>query len=573
MKLVNTLNKIFYRMGKGMKRRGFTIGIIVLLIIGALVALETDPYKAIGTNLRIHKEVVDKLLREYVDDIDGAALISAGIEGMLKELDPYTVFIRQEDQMSVDMLTRGTYGGVGIRLGVRGDTLTVISPMEGTPAHRAGMIPGDKIIRIDSLNSLNMSLEDAAEKIRGKPGTEVTLTITRVGEKKPLMITLVREEIRINDMPYYGMDDGIAYIRVTRFSKDTAEQFREAVGSLQVQGMEGLILDLRGNPGGLLQDAVTMVDALVEPGLTIVSTRGRTNKATQSYISKREPALDPDIPLAILVDGGSASASEIVAGAIQDLDRGVIIGRRTFGKGLVQTILPVGQNTSLKLTTAKYYIPSGRLIQKEDYRRNGVFVNPSSHLNDGPNATDTVFTTIGGRPVKGGGGITPDIEVEMADLGPMTSRLYNRSLFFAFATQSQNKYSLDLPVIITDEIVRDFRAFVISKDVQITIPGEDELTAFEESLQHLEDFEGEVDLSGIKDYYDNRRLSAFDNELDQIKRGLRLEFTANLGGIGERIHTALDGDPGYMQARKVLTDQVTYRVILQPNEQTAHQGQ
>ncbi|MFC1543582.1 S41 family peptidase, partial [Candidatus Neomarinimicrobiota bacterium] len=436
-----------------MKHYRILVVTAVVILFGIGVVAATDLFRSVSTNLRTYNNVVNHLLSEYVDEIDSEELISASILGMLTDLDPYTVFIREEGQSTVNMLTQGKYGGVGIRLGVRNDTLTVIAPMEDTPAYRAGVRPGDIIIKIDNENASKMRSDEAGQKIRGRPGTKITLTFKRYGEENPLDITLVREEIDINDMPYYGVSDGIGYIRITRFSKDTAQDFRNAVKELLDEGIKGLVVDLRDNPGGLLQDAVVMVDALVEPGLLIVETRGRIKKMTQKYISENTPTLDRDTPLVILVNQGSASASEIVAGAVQDLDRGVILGERSFGKGLVQSIFQVGQNTSLKLTTAKYYIPSGRLIQKEDYLGNGV-------LTDGLDKRDSLFVTSSGRIVQGGGGIMPDVELAPLPLSPLTSRLWSRSLFFAFATHNQDNYSLSLPVTISDAIMDDFRQFV-----------------------------------------------------------------------------------------------------------------
>lgn len=546
------------RKGKRYIRHLLTAIVVVFLGLGAVKA--TDLFRSISANIRTYNNVVKNLLAEYVDDIDSQELITSSIEGMLKDLDPYTVFIREEDQVSVNMLTRGKYGGVGIRLGVRDDILTVIAPMEGTPAYRAGVRPGDKIIAIDSVSTLEYTTEKAAEMIRGKPGTQVTLTFRRLGEDEPLEITLVREEIKVNDMPYHGVDDGIGYIKVTRFSRDTAKQFRRAVYELQEQGMDGLVLDLRHNPGGLLRDAVAMVDAMVEPGVDIVETRGRSPKASGKHRSNREPVLGTEVPLVILVDAGSASASEIVAGAIQDLDRGVILGERTFGKGLVQSIFPLGKNTSIKMTTAKYYIPSGRLIQKEDYHHNGM-------LTDGLDKRDSLFVTRSGRIVKGGGGIMPDIEIAPEFLPPLTRRA--RVHFFSFATQNQAEYDLSLPVTITAAIMEDFRAYLATKNVEATFPGEKDLKTFEAGLDTLESFEGQVDLAELKTYYEQKRRTAFDDESEDIRRELRLEFATLIGGWGERIHSSLADDPAYQRATEILRNPIAYREILEPGDETA----
>jgi carboxyl-terminal processing protease len=546
-----------------MKHKRRWIILIAIVGFGITIGSATDIYRSISTNLRQFNNVVKYLLSEYVDEIDSEELMRDGINGMLEDLDPYTVYIREEDQTSVDMLTQGKYGGVGIRLGVRNDTLTVIAPMEGTPANRAGIRPGDKIIKIDDKDAVKLRSDEAARKIRGKPGTNVILTFIRYGEKSPFDIQLTREEIDINDMPYYGVKDGIGYVRINRFSRDTAEQFRDAVVDLTEQGMEGLVVDLRDNPGGLLQDAVVMVDALVEPGLNIVETRGRTKKAMRKYISEKEPVLNAEIPLVILVNEGSASASEIVAGAIQDLDRGVIIGERTFGKGLVQSIFPVGRNTSLKITTAKYYIPSGRLIQKEDYLHNGA-------LTDGLDKKDSLFVTKGGRNVQGGGGIVPDIEIEAEEILPLVSRLLSKSLFFAFATQHRDRYNLTVPITISDDIMEEFREYVEGQDIRVMYPGQKEMETFQTSLDKLESFDGRVDLSALTAYYEDRAAKAFNEEYDQLHRLLSLQFAELEGGIGERMRSALKDDPVYVRTVEILTNQEAYETTLKPAEQTAH---
>lgn len=545
-----------------MKQSRLWVTTAIVIVLGFGVVAGTDLFRSISANLRTYNNVVKHLLSEYVDDIDSEELISASIRGMLGDLDPYTVFIREEDQATVDMLTHGKYGGVGIRLGVRGDTLTVIAPMEGTPAYRAGVRPGDKIIEIDHESSLGVRVDEAAAKIRGKPGTKVTLTFRRYGESQTLEIVLVREEIKVNDLPYFGMENGIGYIRLNRFSRNAAEEFRAAVLELNQQDLAGLVVDLRDNPGGLLRDAVQMVDALVAPGLSVVETRGRTRKANRKYTSEHEPALDASVPLVILVSSGSASASEIVAGAIQDLDRGVIVGEPTFGKGLVQSIFPVGRRTSLKLTTAKYYIPSGRLIQKEDYLGNGV-------LTDGPDMSDSVFVTSHGRVVSGGGGIVPDIEVPTQTLQPLTSRLWSRSLFFTFATKNRRRYDLSVPVVVSDAIMEDFRHYVQAEKVEATFPGQKEFESFTTGLGELDDFDGQVDLSELEAYFQAREATAFDDEYEQIRRRLRLEFAALLGGVKGRIRSSLRDDATYLGGVNILQSPLAYQQTLQPGHQTA----
>lgn len=554
---------ILHSIRKFIRRPAVVVSLLIVLAIGAVMG--TDAFRSLSADIRTYNNVIKNLLAEYVDDIDSRQLITSSIEGMLKDLDPYTVFIRESDQSGINMLTKGSYGGVGIRLGMRKKILTVIAPMEGTPAHRAGIRPGDQIIRIDSLYTKDFTTDKAARIIRGKPGSEVTLTFSRPGESELIPIKLIREKIKINDMPYYGMEDGIGYINLTRFSRDTAKQVAGAITALQDDGMRGLILDLRGNPGGLLRDAVAMVDAMVEPGLAIVDTRGRSRKSTRSYRSEKEPVLKPEIHLVILVNGGSASASEIVAGAIQDLDRGVVIGSTTFGKGLVQSIFPLGKKTSIKMTTAKYYIPSGRLIQKEDYLHNGVLTDNSDHL-------DSLFVTSRGRVVKGGGGLTPDISMDKAPLPPLTRRLWSGGHFFAFATEHQNKYDLTPPVEVSDQIIADFREYVDGQEITLIFPGEKDLAKFEETIESLESFEGAVNFGELEAYFEIRKAGVFDDELEEIRRGLELELSSVKGGLAARIRASLTKDDIYLKAVALLSDPLAYEKLLMPDEERAQLG-
>ncbi len=544
-------------------KKNRVILIVILVVTSSIVALTaTDLFRSISDNLRVYNKVVKYLLSDYVDEIDSEKIVRASIEGMLKDLDPYTVFFVEEDQSQVEMLTKGKYGGVGIRIGVRGDTLTVIAPMENSPGYRAGIQPGDLILKIDGKSTLEMNSDEAAKNIRGKPGTTVVLQLLRIGESEAFDVPLVREEIVVNDLPYFGIDDGIGYIRINRFSRHTARQFSKAIIEMQGKGIDGLVVDLRGNPGGLMNDAIYMVDALVEKGVPIVETRGRAARTDTKHESRTDPILNMDTPLAVLVNGGSASASEIVAGAIQDLDRGVIIGQMTFGKGLVQSLVPVGKNQLLKITTAKYYIPSGRLIQKEDYEHGGV-------LTDGQGMKDSLFVTMNGRSVRGGGGITPDVKVESNYLPPFTRRLWSRSMFFRFASRSKDKYDLSLPINISDRILNDFEKFVTKETIEYNFPGESDLKTFEEKVSEIEGFEGEIDISALKSFFKKKHDSAFEDEKKSISTMLQLEFASLVGGENERVHTSLIDDPIYKKAVSTIKDKLAYNGILSPGDKSA----
>ena len=336
-----------------------------LIFIGAD---KKDIYKKVRKNQALINDVYRNLILNYVDDIDLDAFTKMIINNMLYDLDPYTVYLEKEERSGIEMLTKGKYGGVGIQIGKREKVLTVISPMENSPAKRAGIISGDKIIKIDDKETEGLSMDDAAKLIRGEKGSNVVLSIQRVGESDLVEYNLTRENIKVKDISFSGMlDDQTGYIRLTRFSRNSDKEMKKALQKLLEQNMTGLVLDLRDNPGGLLNAAVNILDLFIDKGEMLVWTEGKTQKSKRKYQSKTDPIVPKDVNITVLVNQGSASASEIVAGTLQDLDRGVVIGRSTFGKGLVQTVFNIDKDRSLKITTAKYYIPSGRLIQKPGY--------------------------------------------------------------------------------------------------------------------------------------------------------------------------------------------------------------
>ena len=365
-----------------------------------------------GAYLEMFEEAFNKVRVSYVDSVNESEIIKAAIKGMMKPLDPYTVFLSGSSKDRLDMLRTGKYGGVGIQIGLRRDTLTVLTPFEDSPAYSEGIHSGDQIIMIDSVKTKGMSLKDASNLIKGELGSVVELTIYRPATRKRIGFELTRANIIIKHVPYWGVDkNGIGYIRITKFSKNKAKDFSTGLQELIDNDLKGLVVDLRGNSGGLLSNSINILDKLTDRGVNLLNTRGRLTKSNKSMNSRRAPMLPVEIPVAVLINRSSASASEIVAGVIQDLDRGIIVGEKSFGKGLVQSMYNLNDTTTLKVTTAKYYTPSGRLIQKEDYLNNGF-------LADGLDKKDSTFTTRGGRIVKGGGGITPDVEIKKTSLPP-----------------------------------------------------------------------------------------------------------------------------------------------------------
>ena len=548
------------KMKRILLRRSLLASVFVVGLITVLIG-RSDFYREISDSWKMVYEVYQRVMTHYADQIDPQKLARAGIRGILGELDPYSVYLEKRDRDGLDMLTRGQYGGVGIQLSVRDDSLTVISPMENSPAKRSGILPADRIVAIDGESTTEMNLNEAAKKIRGKKGTTVVLTIHRFGEREDLEFELVRDIIKIKDVSYSGIiEDDVGFIRLSRFSKNSTGEIRKAFESLKEQDVDKLILDLRQNPGGLLESAIRILDMLIEKGEVILYTRGRSEETNRKFISQSEPIMDPSVSLAVLIDHGSASASEIIAGVIQDLDRGVVIGTKSFGKGLVQTVYPLDRERSLKLTTAKYYIPSGRLIQKPDYIDEDIVLSVTDE--------DSVFTTKNGRQVSANGGISPDIIVEQEKDPILTRECLRRGLFFTFASLYVQDHEMELPVVIDDTILGAFKEYLDSKDVTMNLRGETDFLALEKSLDSAaaKNMRIQHSLDVLRNHFEDSKSNRFEVEKERLALGLEREFSSLLGGIEARIGSFFDDDPAILKAREVLSDQVTYHLTLNPTE-------
>jgi len=415
------------------KNKGKLIFILFILITagistGFLVSQETRDFR-IAKNLDIFFTLFRELNTFYVDEINPDKVIKTGIDNMLKTLDPYTVYFPESDADDFRILTTGKYGGIGSLIRSGGDYTVISEVYKGFPADLAGIKAGDILKKVDGISLKGLSSDRVSEKLKGNPGTAINVTIERNGLENDL--SMKREKIAIPSVPYYGMiDESTGYIRFTNFTQNCVDEVKSALLDLKKNSAQQIVLDLRGNPGGLLTEAVEIVNLFVGPGNEVVSTRGKVKQFDEVFKTTK-PTVDDKIPLAVIINHGSASASEIVAGAIQDLDRGVVIGQRSYGKGLVQITRPLSYNTELKVTTAKYYIPSGRCIQALD------FSHPNTDGSVGviPDSLISEFKTKNGRIVKDGGGIMPDIEVVSETLSQISAELYLRNFIFDYATQ------------------------------------------------------------------------------------------------------------------------------------------
>ncbi|WP_421875153.1 S41 family peptidase [Marinoscillum sp.] len=545
--------------------RKWKIWIGVAIIGSGLVAFNTTPPDRtfeIVKNLDIFATLYKEVNSYYVDEINPSQLMRTGIESMLETLDPYTTYIPEDDIEDYRTMTTGEYGGIGAVVNKKNGISTVVMPYEGYPADKAGLKAGDQILKINGIELEGKSSDEISKLLKGQSDSEIVLTIRRMNKSELFDVSLARERITINNVPYYGMvTEDVGYLKLTDFTTEAGAEVRNAVNELKEDGATKVILDLRGNPGGLLEEAVNVSNVFVGKGREVVTTRGKLNNWTKTYKTLDDPA-DDQIPLAVLVSNGSASASEIVSGVMQDYDRGVLVGQRTFGKGLVQQTRPLAYNSQLKVTTAKYYIPSGRCIQAIDYSHR----NPDGSVGKVPDSLKTEFKTQSGRVVFDGGGVLPDIEIDAHDYAPISYALMSDDLIFDYAT----KYFYDHPEIenaktftLSDSEYSAFKDWLKDKDVQYTTQVEHDIEGLIKSAKkekYYQDIAAQIEALREETLHNkDQDLMTFKSE---IKMLLEREIAGRYYYQGGMIESMFSEDLEVLAAVDVLNNPTRYNEIL-----------
>jgi carboxyl-terminal processing protease len=548
-----------------MNKKWKAIVAICAISIGFLAFKATpvgDRTFEIVKNLDIFATLFKEVNAYYVDDIHPDQLMRTGITAMLASLDPYTNYIPEDDIEDYRTITTGEYGGIGAIVDKKGGVSTVVMPYEGYPAHKAGLKAGDQILKINGIVLEGKSSDAISKLLKGQSNSDIVLTVKRFGQEKLFDVTLARERITISNVPYFGMvAEGIGYVKLTDFTTEAGAEVRNAVNELKADGAKKIILDLRGNPGGLLEEAVNVSNVFVGKGREVVTTRGKLKNWTKTYNTLNDPA-DTQIPLAVLISNGSASASEIVAGVMQDYDRGVLVGQRSYGKGLVQQTRPLAYNSQLKVTTGKYYIPSGRCIQAIDYSHR----NPDGSIGKIPDSLKSEFKTQSGRSVFDGGGVNPDIEVEPFEYAPIAYSLMSNDLVFDYATRYYYAHPEIKPAkdfTLTDAEYDEFKNWLKDKELNYTTQVEqniEKLIASAKQEKYYQDIEQQIlDLKRETLHNKDQDLITFKPE---IKKLLEQEIAGRYYFQSGMIESTFDQDREVIEAIKILNDSERYQSIL-----------
>ena len=534
----------------------------IALFAGFTLRGDDDIYQKINRNMELFGQVYREIALNYVDEIDADKFMTAGIEGMLSTLDPYTNYIDENSRDQIDLITTGKYGGIGITVNVRDSQVVISEVMNGYEAQKKGLRAGDIFMEIDGVKMENDKVKNMRSFVRGPVGTEVNVKILRGDELLDFVLT--RQEIILKNVSYFGYlepeSDGIAYIKLDRFTNISESEVENAIRTLKSEReMKGLVIDLRDNLGGLLDAATGILNKIVDKNSLLVITKGKRADSEKKYFSKEDPMVNSQIPVAVIINSKSASASEIVAGAVQDLDRGVIVGNKSFGKGLVQQIKDLDKNAQMKITSSRYYTPSGRWIQEKDYfkeNKYGVFIDKEKY-------DQTEFKTLGGRTVKAFGGITPDLEVTTDPESEIHFALLSKDMYFKFA-DDYLKNNPGITSISPDEnLFIQFKEFLSDQNFSYS-------SGIERKIKEIEELASEKNYgTEVKDLLDKLQIEANAGEsieLDASKNAVILKITDEINkrviSDKDQMRTALTYDKMVLESKKILEDPLQYRTML-----------
>ncbi len=539
------------------------------LLFSFRTASDNERYFEIAKNLDIFATLFREVNTYYVDEITPGKLVKTGIDAMLKSLDPYTNYIPEDDIEDFRTMTTGQYGGIGAVVVKRNGKTVVQSAYEGYPAQKAGLLPGDEILNINGVVVDKKSNSDISKLLKGQAQSVVKLLVTRYGQDKPVEVAITRDKIQVENVPYVGMiSPEIGYFQLAGFTVDAGKEVRNAVTKLKAQGAKKIVFDIRDNPGGLLNEAVNISNLFIDKGLDVVSTKGKVTEWNKTYKALDVP-LDTQIPVAIITSNRSASASEIVSGVLQDYDRAVLVGERTFGKGLVQATRPLSYNSQLKVTTAKYYIPSGRCIQEIDYSHRA----DDGTLGKFPDSLRTAFKTTAGRTVYDGGGVAPDVEVADREIADITRVLLQKSYLFDYATRFRSEHNTIASARefkLSEPEYQKFVAYLQGKNISYSTDSEKSLTDLSKRLKeekHYDDVKNELETMRRKMVVNKANdLQRFKPEIKEI---LEQEIVSRYYYEKGRTEAGFDDDPNILAAVAVLNDPNRYAALLKPSGQAA----
>lgn len=523
---------------------------------------DDDVYTQINRNMDVFGKLYKEIMLDYVDEIDGDKFMKAGIEGMLGTLDPYTNFLDESRKDEVDLITTGKYGGVGITVGMKDSMIIITDILEGYSAQKEGIRKGDKILEIDGNTMTGRKVSDVRQFTRGEPGTTMKMKVRR-GDKE-FEVTLTRQEIQLKNVSYKGtLEEGIGYIKLDRFSRYAENEIIDALIELKAKGeVKGIILDLRGNPGGLLDAAIGILNKFCTKGDLLLTTKGRKLDSERKYFAGDNPIIDKNIPLVVLIDENSASASEIIAGAVQDLDRGVLVGTKSFGKGLVQVFQPLSFGNQLKITNQKYFTPSGRWIQSKNYlkeNKNGVF-KPNPYFNQ------KEFKTLNGRTVFAEGGITPDVIVDVIKDNELLSALNIEDMYYKFAVKYAEENPDGTNFVMTDDVMNRFYEYVISSDFSFKSSAEEELAHLKKSAEtnmYSDKVKSYIDL--LEGELKNEKFKDFEKSKPVIRQLLDTEIMKRYKMPDKIIiERSAKDDMQLQEALRIIKDRGLYNSLLEP---------